>query len=147
MIQPVATAARHVVALFDASDDTVDMVQRMLDASGFTCLVGCRFQDLKTGRVELSRYLAQHDPEVMIFDISPPYGENWSFFKELQDGRAMDGRGLVLTTANKARLDEAVGKDSEAFEVVGKPYDLNQIKAAIHAALRRQSARRKSRIS
>jgi DNA-binding response OmpR family regulator len=47
------------------------------------------------------------------------------------------GLGLVLTTTNKNRLDETVGRDSEALEIVGKPYDLGQIKDAIHAALRR----------
>jgi DNA-binding response OmpR family regulator len=131
--------AQHkpVIALFNASDDTVDMVQRMLDASGFSCLVGCHFADLKKGRIDFARYVGERQPEVVIFDISPPYLENWVFFKSLRDGKAMDGRGLVLTTTNKQRLDETVGQDSEAFEVVGKPYDLDQIKVAIHAALKR----------
>jgi hypothetical protein len=47
----------------------------------------------------------------------------------------MEGRGLVLTTTNKSKLDETVGKDSAAFEIVGKPYDLTQIKGAIDAVL------------
>ena len=49
----------------------------------------------------------------------------------------MHGRGLVLTTTNKDRLDEAVGANSEAFEIVGKPYDLDEIKFAIQAAMKR----------
>jgi DNA-binding response OmpR family regulator len=128
---------RRVVALFNASDDTVDMVQRMLGASGVHCLVGCHFTDLKKGTVDFARYMARHQPDVLIFDISPPYAENWEFFKTLRDGKAMAGRGLVLTTTNKDRLDEAVGEDSEAFEIVGKPYDLDQIQQAIDAALKR----------
>lgn len=134
-----ATAARvkQVVALFNASDDTVDIVQRMLDASGFNCLVGCHFTDLKKGSVDFGRYLTKHEPDVVIFDISPPYMENWHFFKTLRDNEAMKGRGLVLTTTNKERLDETVGADSGAFEIVGKPYDLDQIKTAIQAALTR----------
>jgi DNA-binding response OmpR family regulator len=125
------------VALFNASDDTVEMVQRMLDASGFACLVGCHFADLKKGRVDFARYLSQQEPAVVIFDISPPYLENWRFFKTLRDDVSMTGRGLVLTTTNKERLDEEVGTDSKAFEIVGKPYDLDQIKVAIHTALNR----------
>jgi DNA-binding response OmpR family regulator len=134
MIHPTSTETRQVVALFNASDDTVEMVQRMLDASGFNCLIGCHFSDLKKGRVDFTRYLGKHDPDVVIFDISPPYKENWDFFETLRNAKEMEGRGLVLTTTNKARLDETVGKDSDAFEVVGKPYDLDQIKVAIHAA-------------
>ena len=132
-------AAKQVVALFNASDDTVDMVQRMLGASGFSCLVGCRFADLKKGLVDFGRYLSRHEPDVVIFDISPPYLENWQFFSTLRDVKAMKGRGLVLTTTNKDRLDETVGEDSQALEIVGKPYDLDQIKTAIHAALKRKA--------
>jgi len=137
MIQAPSTPPKRVVALFNASDDTVEMVQRMLDASGYHCLVGCHFADLKKGRIDFARYLDLHAPEVVIFDISPPYKENWHFFKGLRDGAAMQGRGLVLTTTNKDRLDEAVGANSEAFEIVGKPYDLDEIKFAIQAALKR----------
>jgi DNA-binding response OmpR family regulator len=136
MTQADSTRSRQVVALFNASDDTVEMVQRMLDASDFNCLIGCHFSDLKNGCIDFARYLARHDPDVVVIDISPPYKENWDFFKTLRDSKAMEGRGLVLTTTNKNRLDETVGKDSEAFEIVGKPYDLDQIKEAIYAALK-----------
>jgi DNA-binding response OmpR family regulator len=136
--QAAPTSSKWVVALFNSSDDTVEMVQRMLDASGFNCLIGCHFADLKSGFVDFTRYLNLHQPDVVIFDISPPYAENWHFFKGLRDGKAMAGRGLVLTTTNKERLDETVGRDSEAIEIVGKPYDLGQIEVAIHAALRRE---------
>jgi DNA-binding response OmpR family regulator len=137
MTQAGSARCRQVVALFNASDDTVEMVQRMLDASDFNCLIGCHFSDLKNGRIDFAQYLARHDPDVVVFDISPPYKENWEFFKTLRDAKAMKDRGLVLTTTNKARLDETVGKDSDAFEIVGKPYDLDQIKVAIHAARKR----------
>jgi DNA-binding response OmpR family regulator len=131
-----------VVALFNASDDTVEMVQAMLNASGLACLVGCHFADLKKGRTDFSRYLARHDPRVVIFDISPPYEENWAFFETLRNTTAMKGRGLVITTTNKKRLDEILGTDSEAFEIVGKPYDLGQIRNAIDAALQRSAPSR-----
>jgi DNA-binding response OmpR family regulator len=123
------------VALFNASDDTVEMVLRMLSASGIHGLAGCHFADLKKGNVDFVQFLAKHDPQVVIFDISPPYAENWQFFNTLRGVKAMEGRGLVLTTTNKNRLDEVVGADSTAIEIVGKPYDLQQITAAITAAL------------
>jgi DNA-binding response OmpR family regulator len=141
MTRTSSAPGKQVVALFNASDDTVEMVQRMLDATGFDCLIGCHFSDLKHGRIDFASYLGVHQPQVVIFDISPPYKENWHFFKTLRDSKAMKGRGLVLTTTNKERLDETVGTDSKAFEVVGKPYDLNQIKTAIHLALEQASSR------
>ena len=142
MTGTASAPTRQVVALFNASDDTVEMVQRMLDASGFQCLVGCHFADLKKGRVDFARYLEMHDPEVVIIDITPPYVENWRFFKTMRDAKTMKGRGMVLTTTNKARLDEVLGEDSHALEVVGRTKDLHQIDAAIKAETRKAETAR-----
>jgi len=135
MVQAANTGRAHTVALFNASDDTVEMVQGMLNASGLSCLIGCHFADLKRGRIDFERYLTKHNPDVVIIDISPPYQDNWAFFLTLREMKAMQGRGLVVTTTNKKRLDEVIGTDSATFEIVGKPYDLGQISAAIHSAL------------
>jgi DNA-binding response OmpR family regulator len=126
--------AEGIVALFNASDDTIDMIQGLLTKAGGTqSLVWCHFADLKKGIIDFTKYLTKHNPEVVIFDISPPYDENWQFFKTMRDADAMRGRGAVLTTTNKDRLDEVLGTDSHALEVVGKPKDLQQIQTAIKA--------------
>ena len=129
-----------VVSLFNASDDTVEMVARMLESTGICCLTTCRFADLRKGRIDFNAYLRTCNPAVVIFDISPPYLENWAFFKTMRDSIGMEKRGLVLTTTNKLRLDEIIGNESNAIEIVGKPYDLQQISDAIENALRRVEA-------
>ena len=126
--------AHGIVALFNASDDTIDMVQKLLTASGREqSLIWCHFADLKKGIVDFGKYMDKHNPEVVIFDLSPPYDENWRFFKTMRDAKTMQGRGMVLTTTNKNRLDEVLGEDSHALEVVGRAKDLQQIDAAIKA--------------
>src|SRR5216683_3409864 len=113
--------AKGIVALFNASDDTIDMVQTLLTAAGRAqTLIWCHFSDLKKGIVDFGKYMDRHNPEVVIFDISPPYDENWQFFKTMRDAKTMRPRGAVLTTTNKDRLDEVLGEDSLALEVVGK---------------------------
>jgi DNA-binding response OmpR family regulator len=140
-------ATGPVVALFNASDDTVEMVQRMLEHSSSRRLVYCRFADLRKGVVDFGAFLREKNPEVVIIDISPPYEQNWAFFRTLRDAPEMQGRGLVLTTTNKDRLDEVVGHDSAAMEIVGKPYDLLQITTAIDAALLRAAGKHRRRRS
>jgi DNA-binding response OmpR family regulator len=134
-LKPTATG---IVALFNASDDTIDMIQAILTKSDSAqSLVWCHFADLKKGVVDFKKYLAKHNPEVVIFDISPPYDENWQYFKTMRDSESMKGRGSVLTTTNKNRLDEVLGSDSQALEVVGKPEDLKQIRAEIEKQTRK----------
>jgi len=137
------TSAKGIVALFNASDDTIDMVQRLLAASGGDqTLIWCHFTDLKKGIVDFGKYMDKHNPEVVIFDLSPPYDENWRFFKTMRDAKTMEGRGVVLTTTNKNRLDEVLGEDSNALEVVGRTLDLQQIDAAIKVETRKAEAAR-----
>jgi hypothetical protein len=54
----------------------------------------------------------------------------------LLDSESMRGRKVVLTTTNKKRLEELVGA-TDAFEIVGKPYDLEQIVNAVKVAIGR----------
>ena len=127
-----AQTASGIVALFNASDDTIDMVQKLLTNSGRDqTLIWCHFADLRKGIVNFDGYIHDHNPEVVIFDLSPPYDENWQFFKTMRDSTLMNGRGIVLTTTNKDRLDEVLGRDSKALEVVGRTEDLQQIDEAI----------------
>jgi hypothetical protein len=135
--------ATGIVALFNASDDTIDMVQKLLTDSGRDqTLIWCHFADLKKGVVNFGKYMDKHNPEVVIFDLSPPYDENWHFFKTMRDAKVMKGRGMVLTTTNKDRLDEVLGEDSHALEVVGKTKDLQLIDAAIGSATKKAQAYR-----
>jgi DNA-binding response OmpR family regulator len=130
--------AEGIVALFNASDDTIDMVQNLLTKSGGDqTLIWCHFADLKKGIIDFDKYMDKHNPEVVIFDLSPPYDENWYFFTTMRDANAMKGRGIVLTTTNKDRLDEVLGEDSHALEVVGRSKDLQQIAAAIKTETRK----------
>jgi len=135
--------AAGIVALFNASDDTIDMVQKLLiESGGEQSLIWCHFADLKKGIIDFGKYMVRHNPEVVIFDLSPPYDENWKYFKTMRDDKKMQGRGVVLTTTNKARLDEVLGEDSHALEVVGKIHDLQQIDAAIKVETRKAAAAR-----
>ena len=135
--------APGIVALFNASDDTIDMVQKLLTDSGRDqTLIWCHFADLKKGIVDFEKYMAKHNPEVVIFDISPPYDENWKFFKTMRDAKVMKRRGIILTTTNKNRLDEVLGEDSHALEVVGKAKDLREIDNAIKLETRKAASAR-----
>src|SRR6187200_3215736 len=87
--------APGIVALFNASDDTIDMVQKLLTDSGRDqTLIWCHFADLKKGVVNFDKYIHKHNPEVVIFDLSPPYDENWHFFKTMRDSTLMKKRGI-----------------------------------------------------
>lgn len=130
----MAQKYNDVIAVVNSSDDTVDMLRECLNAHGFTSVVTGHVHDFKTGAEGFPDFIAQHQPAAIIYDVSIPYDRNWTFLRLLLDSESMRGRKVVVTTTNKQRLDELVGPN-EAFEIVGKPYDLEQIVSAVKAAL------------
>jgi len=123
-----------VIAVVNSSEDTVEMVRQCLMGAGFTSIVTGHVHDFKTGADDFTKFLRLHDPAVIVYDISIPYDKNWTFLRLVLDSESMRGRKVVLTTTNKNRLEELVGP-TDAFEIVGKPYDLEKIVEAVKVAL------------
>ena len=128
-----------VVAIFNASDDTVEMIEQELQYEGFLTVNG-HVADIKRGTFDFVAFIAQHDPQAIVWDISPPYEQNWNFFQLLRSSDALKGRGIVVTTTHRDHLNDMAGKDTGAIEILGKPYDLAQIVEAVKAAVARFGA-------
>lgn len=128
---------RHpeTVAVLNSSEDTVEMLRYALQSSGFSSVVTGHIRDFKTGATDFAQFLETHHPRVIVYDVAIPYDRNWTFLRQLLDLEHMRGRKLVVTTTNKKRLDEIVGP-TDAFEIVGKPYDINRIVEAVKTAVK-----------
>ena len=121
------------VAVLNSSVDTIDMLKTCLHQHGFTSVVGAHVYDFRTGAADIRTFLEQNDPRVLIYDIAIPYEENWRFLQELLTTDAMAGRRVILTTTNRKVLESMVGQ-TNAFEVHGKPYDIDLIVSAVESA-------------
>jgi hypothetical protein len=115
-----------VVAVFNTSPDTVEMLRIVLEQAGFV-VVSVYTYELRDGKVDIENLVRQHRPTVAIYDIAPPYEKNW---REFQHNRAMDamkGMKFVITTTNARQVREIAGDVQPVLEFVGKPYDLGLI--------------------
>jgi DNA-binding response OmpR family regulator len=122
------------VAVVNSNEDTVDMLRYALQTSGFKSVVTGHIHDFKTGSADFTAFLETNDPSVLVYDVTIPYDRNWTFLRLLLDSEHMRGRKVVVTTTNKKKLEEMVGP-TDAFEIVGKPYDIDEVVRAVKAAL------------
>ena len=132
------TETRPIIAVFNSSNDTVEMLRTVLEEQGFQTVVG-HIPDLKKGELDLVAFIEHHAPSVIVYDISPPYEPNWTFLRLVRSSAAARNRHFVITTTNKPALDGLIGPN-EALEIIGKPYDLNLVVAAVRAALDRSGS-------
>jgi len=115
------------IAIFNASEDTVGALRLAFEQNGHEA-ISAHIDAIKRGQVDFVKFIKMHDPKAVIYDISPPYDHNFTFLKLVRDTQVMQGRPVILTTTHKANLERLVGP-TEAIEIIGKPYDLEQIVA------------------
>jgi CheY-like chemotaxis protein len=130
-----STGSKPTIAVFNSSDDTVELLRTALEAEGFQTVAG-HIPDVKKGDLDLIDFVNHHTPAVILYDISPPYDANWRFLRLVRSSESLKKHQFVLTTTNKPALEQLVG-ETEALEIIGKPYDLRQVVDAVRTALAR----------
>lgn len=123
-----------VVAILNSNDDTVEMLRMMLESEGMIA-VSAHVTALRRGAFDFSGFVAEHDPQVVIYDVVPPYDRTWLFFEHLRSLSIMQGRTFVLTSTNPERVREVAQPGQPVYEIIGKPYDMQVIVDAVKRAL------------
>ncbi len=129
-----------VVAIFNSSEETVDLVKDVLERAGFIVVSG-HIADIKRGALDLERFVRQHRPKVIVYDLVPPYEVTWAFLQHLRGSDFLTGVHFVLTSINSERVHQIVKPNEQVYEIVGKPFDLDAIVRAVKEASRARPTR------
>jgi DNA-binding NarL/FixJ family response regulator len=123
-----------VVAILNTNDDTVEMLRAMLESEGMVA-VSAHVSEIRRGGLDFGSFLQEHDPKVIIVDLPPPYDRSWLMFEHLRTIESAKHRRFVLTSTNPARVAQVAQPDQPVLEIIGKPYDLQNIVEAVRQAM------------
>jgi CheY-like chemotaxis protein len=126
------------VVVLNSSEETAQAIESALQFAGWSTTHGF-VVDFKRNRMDFTSFITKHDPRVIVWDIAIPYAENWTYYQTVRTLPCTTGRGFVLTCTNVRVLAELVGTGSIAdlaadggvLEIVGKPFDLDQLTDAV----------------
>jgi DNA-binding NtrC family response regulator len=130
----------QVVAVINSTPDVVDMLRLAIEQAGPVVVTALTFE-IREGAVDLEHFIDQHQPNVIVYDISPPYEANWHLFEHLASMPVMEHRQFVLTSTNPRHVEGLAGPHQQVYEIVGKPLDLGRIVQAVKEALRSRPTR------
>lgn len=122
------------VAVLNTNDDVVELLRVVFEQRGYV-VVSAHLDDIKRGAVDVEAFARQHRPAVVVYDIPPPYDRHWTLMTHMRAMPALAGIPFVLTSTNASRVTEIAGAEARVIEIVGKPYDLEQIVQAVEAAI------------
>lgn len=89
---------------------------------------------LRTGDVTAEALMAAFQPDAILLDVGIPYEENWSALQRLRHDPNITCP-VIVTTTNEQALRQLVGVEERIQQVIGKPYDLDQLHHMVLAAI------------
>ena len=122
-----------VIAICNSSSDVRALLKQALEEAGFRTVFG-HVPEIKAGQHDFVAFIEEHQPRVIVYDVGPPYEENWTFLQLVRNTQVTRGIPFVLTTTNKRALDDLVGQ-TPTTELLGKQDDLGTIVQAVQSAL------------
>lgn len=118
------------ITIIDSDPGIIEFLQDLFQSEGYTTQTA-NIREIKTGEVNFESFIREFDPNVVLYDVGFPFKQNWDYFKSLRENEIMKDRRTVITTTNKRALDELVGEDTHAMEIIGKPFDIENMINAV----------------
>lgn len=113
------------IVIINSNIELIGALELLFQDEGYST-ASYQVLDFKTGNINIRKILKREDPQVILYDISIPYKENWEFFKKIKETKEARGINFILTTTNKRALESFVG-EVQAIEIIGKPFDVEEI--------------------
>ena len=116
----------------NSSKEITTVLREILEDAGYSTCTMFTYE-FKEDHAFFDEFIKSNQPNVIVYDIALPYTENYNLFKKLYARPLVKKIPFVLTTTNKSALESLVGK-TKTHELVGKPYDLEEILQSIKEA-------------
>jgi DNA-binding NtrC family response regulator len=128
------------VAVINSTSDITDLLRIALEQSGFLVFTALT-PELRDGHVDIDRFLREHRPRVVVYDVSPPYDANFRMFEHVAAMPSASDTQFVLTSTNPKHLEHMARLHQRVYEIIGKPFDIAEIVGAVREASRARSTR------
>jgi CheY-like chemotaxis protein len=129
----MAATTRPVVAVFNSSEDIIELLKFVLEQKGFIAVTG-HIDELRHGKRDLAAFVEQYKPAAVLYDLIPPYDRHWAFVDHLREATPLKGIPFILTSTNAKMARELASRSEHVIEVLGRPFELDELVSAVQRA-------------
>jgi len=129
-----------LVAILNTNDDLVELLRVAMEQAGLI-VASIHVDSIRRGRASLDEFIKEHDPQVVVFDVCAPYDVSWRYLDHLREMPIMADRQFVLTSPNVTQAMEGIRRPERVFEIVGKPYDIDEFVDIVRQAVKAHHTR------
>ena len=127
------TSALPVVGIFNSSDDMIELLRLEFERHDFV-VVSAHVSEVRQGTIDLKSLVDQHKPQVIVYDLIPPYDREWRFLDHLRQTSPLNRIPFVITCSNAKAAHALTGRDEQVYEVLGRPFDVDALIDAVRRA-------------
>src|SRR5215813_5167987 len=121
------------IAIVNSNEELLKVLKDFFEQEGYT-VATAHVRTFREHLETIEPFLAKYDPQVLIWDIAPPYDEAWRFLQTIRQLPLLQGRQFILTTTNERQVRAVAGSDEKIVEIVCKPYDLEHLLQLVERA-------------
>lgn len=129
-----ARKTKPLIAIFNTTAEVIDALTYVLEEAGHN-VVSAFISDFRRGKRDLIAFMEEHGPDIIIYDLPPPYAEQLAFLRIVRNMEVMKGIRFLFTTTNKRALEQEDGGKLDAHEIIGKPFDLDELLKIVDRAV------------
>ena len=132
MSGPIPAKPRLRLVVLNDSPPVVKMLCDWFTQHGHHC-DAVLLSDMPRAHEEVGHFVSAHRPDVVVYDVGMPYESSWDLLEAIRMAPALRSQPLVITTPNKGKLEQAVGRTG-ALEISGREEDLRRLLKAVDEA-------------
>ncbi len=121
--------------IIEDDQNIAELLRLYMEKDGFTVRVA------DDGRDGLKLF-NDETPGIVLLDLMLPGMDGWEVCREI---REREKTPIIMITAKTETLDKVQGLEMGADDYIGKPFDMKEVMARIHAVLRRATGGDKPR--
>jgi CheY-like chemotaxis protein len=130
----MAKTLPRLIAVFNSSDDIVELLRLVLEQNGFVVVTG-HIDELRRGTRDLRAFAEQYKPAAVLYDLIPPYDRHFAFVNYLRTVSPLRGIPFILTSTNAAMARQLGAHSEPVTEILGRPFELDDILEAVRRAV------------